>query len=50
DREKSGIVAPKWYGYGDLVGYVPIVAEEMQNMLKNLREAMEAKVIGLGNL
>ncbi|MCI89137.1 hypothetical protein A2U01_0110425, partial [Trifolium medium] len=32
DREKSGIVAPKWYGCGDLVGYVSIVAEEVQNL------------------
>ncbi|MCI94293.1 hypothetical protein A2U01_0115591, partial [Trifolium medium] len=25
-------VAPKWYGYGDRVGYVSIVAEEVQNL------------------
>ena len=31
-REKSGIVAPKWYGYGDLVGFVSIVTEEVQNL------------------
>ena len=31
-REKSGIVAPKWYDYEDLVGYVSIVAEEVQNL------------------
>jgi hypothetical protein len=28
DREESGIVAPKWYDYEDLVGYVLIEAEE----------------------
>ncbi|KAK2429918.1 glutathione S-transferase L3 [Trifolium repens] len=28
-REESGIVAPKWYDYEDLVGYVSIVAEEL---------------------
>jgi hypothetical protein len=27
---------PKWYGYEDLVGYVPIVSEEVQN-LKDLQ-------------
>ncbi|MCI77661.1 hypothetical protein A2U01_0098931, partial [Trifolium medium] len=32
DREKSGIVAQKWYGYRDLVGYVSIVAEEVHNL------------------
>ena len=31
-REESGIVAPKWYDYEDLVGYVSIVAEEVQNL------------------
>ncbi|PNX70668.1 hypothetical protein L195_g057624, partial [Trifolium pratense] len=36
DREESCIVAPKWYSYGDLVGYVSIVAEEGQN-LEDLR-------------
>jgi hypothetical protein len=29
DKEESGIVAPKWYGYEDLLGYVPIEAEEV---------------------
>jgi hypothetical protein len=24
DREESGIVAPKWYGYEDLVYYVQL--------------------------
>ncbi|MCI71792.1 hypothetical protein A2U01_0093055, partial [Trifolium medium] len=23
---------PKWYGYGDLVGYVSILAKEVQNL------------------
>ncbi|MCI56135.1 hypothetical protein A2U01_0077386, partial [Trifolium medium] len=32
DRVESGIVAPKWYGYGDLVRYGLIVAEEVQNL------------------
>ena len=32
DREESEIVAPKWYVYEDLVGYVSIVAEEVQNL------------------
>ncbi|MCI59966.1 hypothetical protein A2U01_0081221, partial [Trifolium medium] len=29
DKEESGIVAPKGYGYGDLVCHVSIVAEEV---------------------
>ena len=36
DREESGIVASKWNGYGNLVGYVSIVTEEVQN-LKDLQ-------------
>jgi hypothetical protein len=40
DMEKSDSVAPKWYDYEDLVGYVPIEAEEVQNLLKNFREAI----------
>ncbi|MCI27559.1 hypothetical protein A2U01_0048758, partial [Trifolium medium] len=32
DRVESDIVAPKWYDYGDLVSYVSIVAEEVQNL------------------
>ncbi|PNX84345.1 hypothetical protein L195_g040405 [Trifolium pratense] len=40
DREESGSVAPKEFSYGDLVDYVPIMAEEVQNMLKNFREAI----------
>ncbi|WJX61320.1 hypothetical protein P8452_46425 [Trifolium repens] len=32
NREESGIVASKWYGYGNLVGYVSIVSEEVQNL------------------
>ena len=40
DREESGSVAPKWYNCEDLVGYVPIEAEEVQNLLKNFREAI----------
>jgi 23S rRNA maturation-related 3'-5' exoribonuclease YhaM len=50
DREKSGIVAPKWYDYGDLVGYVSIVAKEVQN-LEDLRGGnLEETVFKLGNL
>ncbi|KAK2372836.1 hypothetical protein QL285_073927 [Trifolium repens] len=40
DREESGSVAPKWYNCEDLVGYVPIEAEEVQNLLTNFREAI----------
>ncbi|KAK2444748.1 alpha carbonic anhydrase [Trifolium repens] len=40
DREESGSGAPKWYDCEDLVGYVPIEAEEVQNLLKNFREAI----------
>ncbi|PNX57687.1 hypothetical protein L195_g050530 [Trifolium pratense] len=40
DWEESGSVAPKEFSYGDLVDYVSIVAEEVQNMLKNFREAI----------
>ncbi|KAK2409141.1 alpha carbonic anhydrase [Trifolium repens] len=40
DREESGSVAPKWYDCEDLVGYVPIEAEEVQNLLTNFREAI----------
>jgi hypothetical protein len=36
DMEKIGSVAPKGYDYEDLVGYVSIVAEEVQN-LEDLR-------------
>jgi hypothetical protein len=42
DREESVIVAPKWYDYEDLVCYVSIVAEEVQNILKISREAIES--------
>jgi hypothetical protein len=31
DREESDIVAPKWHDYEDLVFYVSIVAEDVQN-------------------
>jgi hypothetical protein len=31
DREESDIDAPKWYDYEDLVCYVSIVVEEVQN-------------------
>jgi hypothetical protein len=40
DREENGIVAPKWYDYEDLVYYVSIVAEEVQNVLKIFRETI----------
>ncbi|KAK2433477.1 hypothetical protein QL285_018740 [Trifolium repens] len=40
DREESGSVTPKWYDCEDLVGYVPIEAEEVQNLLNNFREAI----------
>jgi hypothetical protein len=36
DREEIDIVAPKWYGCGDLVCHVSIVAEEIEIVLKNL--------------
>jgi hypothetical protein len=32
-RQSTLALAPKECSYGDLVGYVPIVAEEVQNML-----------------
>jgi hypothetical protein len=31
-REESEIVTPKWYDYEDLVCYVSIVAEEVENL------------------
>jgi hypothetical protein len=31
DRDESDIVTPKWHGYEDLVFYVSIVAEDVQN-------------------
>jgi hypothetical protein len=40
DRVESGSGASKWYDCEDLVGYVPIEAEEVQNLLKNFREAI----------
>ncbi|KAK2367568.1 alpha carbonic anhydrase [Trifolium repens] len=40
DREESGSGAPKWYDCEDLVGYVPIEAEEVRNLLNNFREAI----------
>ncbi|KAK2410739.1 alpha carbonic anhydrase [Trifolium repens] len=40
DREESGSVAPKWYDCEDLMGYVPIEAEEVRNLLNNFREAI----------
>ncbi|KAK2421738.1 alpha carbonic anhydrase [Trifolium repens] len=40
DREESGSGAPKWYDCEDLVGYVPIEAEEVQNLLNNFKEAI----------
>ncbi|KAK2397311.1 alpha carbonic anhydrase [Trifolium repens] len=40
DREESGSVAPFGYDCEDLVGYVPIEAEEVQDLLKNFREAI----------
>jgi hypothetical protein len=42
DREESGIVVPKWYGCEDLVCYVSIVAEEVQNVLKTFRVSIES--------
>ncbi|MCH90050.1 hypothetical protein A2U01_0010956, partial [Trifolium medium] len=36
DREVSDIVAPKKYGYGDLLYYVSIEAEEVQNLVSNI--------------
>ena len=40
DREESGNVASKECSYEDLVVYYPIVAEEVQNMLKIFRETI----------
>ncbi|KAK2423952.1 alpha carbonic anhydrase [Trifolium repens] len=40
DREESGSGSPKWYDCEDLVGYVPIEAEEVQDLLNNFREAI----------
>ncbi|KAK2458211.1 alpha carbonic anhydrase [Trifolium repens] len=40
DRVESGSGASKWYDCEDLVGYVPIEAGEVQNLLKNFREAI----------
>ncbi|KAK2450625.1 hypothetical protein QL285_009738 [Trifolium repens] len=40
DREESGSVAPFGYDCEDLVGYVPIEAEEVQDLLKNFKEAI----------
>ncbi|MCI48597.1 hypothetical protein A2U01_0069840, partial [Trifolium medium] len=50
DREESGIVAPKWYGYRAFVCYVSIVAEEVQNLGGSLGRQLKATVIRLGNL
>jgi hypothetical protein len=50
DREESGIVAPKWYDYEDHVCYVSIVTEEVQNVLKTFREAIESNDDRHGNL
>ncbi|MCI08818.1 hypothetical protein A2U01_0029899 [Trifolium medium] len=44
DREGSDIVAPKKYSYGDLVCYVSIEAEEVQNLVSKIfREAIRNK-------
>ncbi|MCI86747.1 hypothetical protein A2U01_0108028, partial [Trifolium medium] len=42
DREESDIVAPKWYTYGAIVCYVSIVAEEVQDLKRIFREAIES--------
>ena len=49
-REESGIVAPKWYDYEDLVGYVSIVTEEVQKLERSSGRQLKATVIRLGNL
>ncbi|MCI87919.1 hypothetical protein A2U01_0109204, partial [Trifolium medium] len=54
DEEGSCTVAPKKYGYENLVCYVPFEAEEMQNLVSKIfREAIgnnsnqTLKLIGL---
>ena len=50
DREESGIVASKWYSFGDLVVIFSIVSEEVQN-LKDLQGGnWKLVTIRLGNL
>ena len=49
-REESGIVAPKWYDYEDLVDYVSIVAEGVQNLRGSSGRQLKATLIKLGNL
>ncbi|MCI77683.1 hypothetical protein A2U01_0098953 [Trifolium medium] len=44
DREESGIVEPKGDDHGDLVHYVSIVAEEVQDFEKIFREAIESNM------
>ena len=43
DREESGCVEPKG-NHGDLVGYVSIVAEEVQDLERIFREAIESNL------
>ncbi|MCI78284.1 hypothetical protein A2U01_0099554, partial [Trifolium medium] len=40
DKDESGSVATKEYVYGDLVCYVSIVTEEVQDLGKIFREAI----------
>ncbi|KAK2438227.1 hypothetical protein QL285_023036 [Trifolium repens] len=49
DREESGCVEPKG-NHGDLVGYVSIVAEEVQDLERIFRRQLKATLIKLGNL
>ncbi|CAJ2635851.1 unnamed protein product [Trifolium pratense] len=42
DREESGIVEPKGDDHEDLVSYVSIVAEEVQDLERIFREAIES--------
>ncbi|PNX62542.1 hypothetical protein L195_g061195, partial [Trifolium pratense] len=42
DREKDDIVEPKGDDHGDLVGYVSIVSEEVQDLERIFREAIES--------
>ncbi|MCI93255.1 hypothetical protein A2U01_0114553, partial [Trifolium medium] len=42
DRDESGIVLPKRCDHEDLVGYVSIVAKEVEDLERIFREAIES--------
>ena len=44
DRDESGCVEPKGCNHGDLVGNVSIVAEEVQDLERIFREAIESNL------